>query len=101
MVEVGAVIVQLLVSSSQVLAFALILPAEETALPYICIALVVANLVDMLLKGVFGALGIGVCGLRLVQDVAKTIKVGLRARSLSSLSLQQRMNSGRLCFMFS
>ncbi len=68
--EIGAVIEQLLVGGFEVFMLALVFPAEEAALPDVGEALVFADLVDVFLEGVFGAFGVGVSGVRLVEDVA-------------------------------
>jgi len=79
--QILTVFQQLDVGSLQVLVRPFVLPAEEPALPHIGIALVIANLVDILLKRV--SLGIGMGRVRLVQDVAEIVKVGLCARALA------------------
>ena len=68
--EIGAVIEQLLVCDFEVFVLALVFPAEEAAFPDVGPALVFADLVDVFLEGVFGAFGVGVSRVLLVEDVA-------------------------------
>ena len=60
------------------LVFSLVFRAEEAALPHVGEAFLVADLLDVLLKGVFDAFGVGMSGVRLAEDVAQVVEVRLR-----------------------
>src|ERR1019366_2908096 len=81
--KVFAVIVELKVGGFQVPVLALVLPAEESALPYIGEPLAAFEGGDVLLKGEGVSSLIGGGGMGLVEDFAKVDEMGLRGGALS------------------
>ncbi len=83
--QVFAIELKLLVRFEEVAAFALIFPGEVALVPDVGPSLAAAGFMHAALEGVPGALGIGLGGFRLTQQLAKVEKVLLGRAALGEV----------------